>query len=207
MDKQCEIVQDLLPLYVDGACSPSSSEMIREHLMDCAACKKVYESLCASINDDALQTEMGGVVAKHGQRMKRRKILTIGVSVVLTLFLIFACVSLWPSSVDYGTSQIYSRQDMDEAVWLIKKQFNKWQGCKLYAISYTDDAFCQRELDYCNTLADEGVTYTQCIVFRMRFRSPILGGGAWNPNFVYDWSWYLARTDGGDWELLTWGAP
>ena len=32
MSKQCEIVQDLLPLYVDGACSEASAEMIKEHL-------------------------------------------------------------------------------------------------------------------------------------------------------------------------------
>ena len=207
MDKQCEIIQDLLPLYVDGACSPSSRDMIKEHMTSCTGCKTVYESLCASANEEVLQREMGSVVAKHGQRMKRKKMLTIAVSVMLTLCLLFACVSLWPYNVDYGTSQIYSKQDMDEAVRLIKKQFNKWQGCKLYSISYTDDAFCQRELGYCNTLADEGGTYTQCIVFRMRFRSPILGGGAWNANSVYDWSWYLARADGGDWELLTWGMP
>lgn len=207
MDKQCEIVQDLLPLYVDGACSPASTEMIQEHLLCCAKCRAVYDRLCADTGENMLKQEMGSVVAKHGQRMKRRKILTIGVSVLLTLCLIFACVRLWPSNIDYGSSQIYSRQDMDEAVRLIQKQFNKWRGCKLYSISYTDDAFCQRELDYCNSLADDGITYTQCIVFRTRFRSPVFGGGGWNANFVYNWSWYLARTDGGDWELLTWGAP
>lgn len=66
---------------------------------------------------------------------------------------------------------------------------------------------CERELDYCNTLADDGVVYDQCIVFRTSFRSPIFGGGAWNANFKYDWSWYLARTNNGEWELLTWGMP
>ena len=96
---------------------------------------------------------------------------------------------------------------MDEAITLIKDQFYSWEGCKLYAIYYTDDSFCQREVDYVNTLADDGVTYTECIVFRTRFRSPIFGGGAWNANFEYDWSWYLARTDGGEWDLLTWGMP
>ena len=30
MNRQCEIVQDLLPLYVDDICSPASREMIAE---------------------------------------------------------------------------------------------------------------------------------------------------------------------------------
>ena len=37
MDKQCEIVQDLLPLYVDSACSESSAAMVKEHMETCQA--------------------------------------------------------------------------------------------------------------------------------------------------------------------------
>ena len=102
---------------------------------------------------------------------------------------------------------MYSRQDMNEALKLVKDKSYSWNGCKLYSINYAGDEYCKRELDYCNTLAPEGMTYTECIVFRMRFRSPIFGGGAWNVNSEYDWSWYLARSEGGDWYLLTWGMP
>jgi len=31
-------------------------------------------------------------------------------------------------------------------------------------------------------------------------------GGAWEADKEYtDWQWWLAREEGGDWELLTWG--
>lgn len=206
MNKQCEILQDLLPLYVDGACSESSSKMIKEHLETCPECKALYEKLCAITGEDLLKAEMVGVVANHEKKAKKKRLLTVFASVVLTIVLIFTVISLWPASIDYGSSEIYSREDMNEAIDLIKDQFYSWKGCKLYSIYYTDDSFCQREVDYVNTLTDD-VVYTECIVFRTRFRSPIFGGGAWNPNFEYDWSWYLARTEGGEWELLTWGAP
>lgn len=206
MNKQCEIVQDLLPLYVDGACSESSSEIIKEHLETCPECKALYEKLCANTGEELLKAEMVGVVAKHEKKVKKKRFLTVIVSVALTIILIFTVINLWPASIDYGSSEIYSREDMNEAIALIKDKFYSWEGCKLYSIYYTDDSFCQREVEYVNTLTDD-VTYTECIVFRTRFRSPIFGGGAWNANFEYDWSWYLARTDGGEWELLTWGAP
>ena len=48
---------------------------------------------------------------------------------------------------------------------------------------------------------------TNALFLECNFDSPIFGGGGWNENFRYDWSWYLARTKGGEWELLTWGAP
>ena len=207
MNKQCEIVQDLLPLYVDGACSESSAAMVKEHLETCPECKTLYEKLCSDTGEGRLKAEMVGVVAKREKKVKKKRLLTIVASAVLTIVLIFTVINLWPASVDYGSSEIYSKEDMDEAITLIKDQFYSWEGCKLYSIYYTDDSFCQREIDYVNTLADDGVAYTECIVFRTRFRSPIFGGGAWNANFEYDWSWYLARTDGGEWELLTWGAP
>ena len=207
MDKQCEIVQDLLPLYVDGACSESSVAMVKEHLESCPECNTLYEKLCSDTGEGTLKAEMVGVVAKREKKVKKKRLLTIVASVVLTIVLIFTVINLWPASIDYGSSEIYSREDMDDAIKLIKDQFYSWEGCKLYSIYYTDDSFCQREIEYVNTLADDGVTYTECIVFRTRFRSPIFGGGAWNANFEYDWSWYLARTDGGEWDLLTWGMP
>lgn len=207
MNKQCEVVQDLLPLYVDGACSEASAEMIKEHLESCTDCNEIYQQLCSHTSEEILEKEKDRVIARHSQKIKRKRILAIITSVVLTLVVIFTCINLWPASIDYGTSAVYSHQDMNEAIDLIKEKFDSWDGCKLYSISYAGDDFCERELEYCNTLADDGVMYDECIVFRMRFRSPIFGGGAWNPNFEYDWSWYLARTQNREWELLTWGAP
>ena len=31
------------------------------------------------------------------------------------------------------------------------------------------------------------------------------GGGAWNANEEYTWAWWLVRSEGGDWKLMTWG--
>lgn len=205
MRNECNIIRDILPLYVENMVSDDTAAFIEDHLKKCAACRAELEQMKAP-DDFHMDTDI--VPLKNlKQKMAAKKILTIFSSVVLTLIIVFTCINLWPASIDYGTSDVYSRQDMNEAIDLIKEKFYSWDGCKLYSINYTDDNLCQRELEYCNTLAEEGVTYDECIVFRMQFRSPIFGGGAWNANFRYDWSWYLARTDGGEWELLTWGAP
>ena len=51
-----------------------------------------------------------------------------------------------------------------------------------------------------------GKNFTQCIEFLSDFHSPVEGGGAWEPDQEYtDWQWWLARTAGGDWELVSWG--
>ena len=41
----CEIIRDLLPLYVDDVCSEKSKDMIEEHLRGCEECRNYYEAL------------------------------------------------------------------------------------------------------------------------------------------------------------------
>lgn len=41
----CNIVKDLIPLYIDGCCSEESSKMIEAHMKDCADCKKLFDDM------------------------------------------------------------------------------------------------------------------------------------------------------------------
>ena len=39
MKQSCEIIKDLLPLYIDDACSAESKKSVEEHLQECIDCK------------------------------------------------------------------------------------------------------------------------------------------------------------------------
>ncbi len=108
--------------------------------------------------------------------------------------------------IDYGTSLLYTEEEMDEAIALIREEFDTWEGCELHSIRYAgDDCNSSENIEWLNELGD-GVEFTQCIEFVSSFHSPKMGGGAWNPDEEYTgWQWFLGRTDGGDWQLLTWG--
>lgn len=126
---------------------------------------------------------------------------------VLALILLIAPLSACGGdpAVFYGDSEIYSHRDIDKAADEVMDTFNSMRGCKMYSLTYAGDDVCKSELDYCNSLADDGVVYDQCLVFESVFRSPVRGGGAWESNEIYTWTWYLARTENGRWDLLTWG--
>ena len=100
--------------------------------------------------------------------------------------------------IDYGTSSIYTKDDMDEAIDVIKKQFSSFEGCELHSLSYTSDDACNNEdnIAWMNELEEANDN---------SFRSPKNGGGAWNANEEDTWSWWLARSEGGTWKLMTWG--
>lgn len=106
MNKQCEIVQDLLPLYVDGACSNASAEMIREHLSTCPGCSELYKQMRSHTNEDILTNERTGVLARHGRSVKKKRVLTIAVSVLVTFALLSALYLFVPGFTKLGNVYI-----------------------------------------------------------------------------------------------------
>ncbi len=68
MNKQCEIVQDLIPLYIDGACSEASAEMVKEHLKTCSACNDIYVKMSSDIGEGTLKAEAETVIKKHKRK-------------------------------------------------------------------------------------------------------------------------------------------
>ncbi|MDO4405166.1 MAG: hypothetical protein Q4C09_09030 [Atopobiaceae bacterium] len=112
--------------------------------------------------------------------------------------------------IDYGTSQLYTQADMDGAIDTIMAEFGNWKGCTMKRIAFTDDTTCTDNLAYANSLRKDGQPeFTQAIVFTSDFHSPSkeeAEGTAWEPDTDYvGYNWTLGRTDGGAWELLTWG--
>ena len=50
MNYPCEIIRDLLPLYIDGVCNHESRQAVEKHLTECEACRKYYESMKTSVS-------------------------------------------------------------------------------------------------------------------------------------------------------------
>lgn len=57
----CEIVRDLLPLYVDGMVSDVSKESIENHLEHCTDCKEIYHDMDFHLEMETPPTEVSDV--------------------------------------------------------------------------------------------------------------------------------------------------
>ena len=42
---KCEIIRDLIPLYLDKVCSEDSRKLVEEHLAECSECRKYMKEL------------------------------------------------------------------------------------------------------------------------------------------------------------------
>lgn len=49
MKISCNIIRDLLPLYVDNVLSEESTELVEAHIQECEMCKSYKESLCCEM--------------------------------------------------------------------------------------------------------------------------------------------------------------
>lgn len=92
MKYNCEIIKDLLPLYVDNICSNQTREIVEEHLNECADCRAYLKELKETIiieNSDDKAEEMTNVLKKLKNKIIKRNIVIAILNIfiiILTLF-------------------------------------------------------------------------------------------------------------------------
>ena len=111
-------------------------------------------------------------------------------------------------SYDYGNSSLYTREELEEAAVQVKNTFDTWEGCELHSLRYAgDECNTQENIDWLNSL-DKGAGYVQVAEFLSDFHSPVTSDEptAWNLDTEYtDYQWWLGRTFGGSWQLVSFG--
>lgn len=90
-NKECSIVKDLLPLYIDHVVSQDTENFVKEHLEQCESCKKEYDLLLQEITLSSnidLQKENIEILSKIKKKIKMKKILISIISILFTIFIL-----------------------------------------------------------------------------------------------------------------------
>lgn len=88
---ECEIIQDLLPLYYDDVCTSGSKQVVEKHLKTCKQCQKMYEELQNTTFDTMIQKESTGVIERH---VKREKTAAYKAGIIIALLLMIpVCIT------------------------------------------------------------------------------------------------------------------
>lgn len=96
---ECDVVQDLLPLYYDDACSLASKKMVEQHLMTCEKCKKTYDALKNTTIDTIMKNESEGILERHA---KKERNLAYKAGIVIALVLMIPVVITFIVSMSSG---------------------------------------------------------------------------------------------------------
>lgn len=102
-----------------------------------------------------------------------------------------------------GDSLMFTQAEIKDAMEVAMAHFQaEFEGCTLLTMEYSEEKSERSAPGWAETYgAGEG------IVLLSSFEVDDKGGdGSFNPGDTYhNWQWVLVRSDGGDWELKTWG--
>lgn len=83
----CNIIGDLLPLYVDGAVSEDTKKLVEEHLAECEECKKAAEDMGKELVlpvHETVRAAETSFLQKMKKTWQKRRIRTAVISVAVT---------------------------------------------------------------------------------------------------------------------------
>jgi hypothetical protein len=107
----CEVVKDLLPLYVDNIVSEESKKLVQEHLNGCEECRKYHRDLTG---ETILTTEIShndkDALKKIRKKIKGKRIKAACLSAIITIAIfagLFYGLIIRESYVSYEDSGLY----------------------------------------------------------------------------------------------------
>ena len=170
MKRECSLIRDLLPLYVEQMVSEESKKIIEEHLAQCPSCKKVYEEMTE--RELGMRPEMGendGSEAAESFRRfvkkeKRRERMKIAVSVVLSfglaIFLAFAIPAGILGAITLPLWITHTSEDISD---YDRGSFKGDSGFLIFPEEVREDRVTEYYYSYREGLFDEDVQlYLQC---------------------------------------------
>lgn len=126
--------------------------------------------------------------------------------VILILFSLLAgCAKGDVKNVEFviGESARYVETEIREAMDVATAHFKaEFEGCTLLTMEYSEEISDRSASGWAETYGTG-----EAIVLLSSFQVDDKGGdGSFNPGDTYrNWQWVLVRSNGGDWELKTWG--
>ncbi len=109
MNKQCDLVKDLLPLYVDGVVSEGSREMVAQHLQECEDCRSLERKIRDTYIEKLMDEDRAEILSRYASK-ERSIAWKIGVVCALLLFapLVLVCMVMVTgnTAADYGALPI-----------------------------------------------------------------------------------------------------
>lgn len=130
MKLSCNVIKDLLPLYVEKITSEDSDRLVEEHLAECVECteweQKLKEVALTDMGD--LESNHLKIVKKDMQKRKKNEIVFVALLVMLVLFITFSFLT---------KPQYISRKDSGVTIDVVKDNHiyinfsEKVTSCKL----------------------------------------------------------------------------
>lgn len=92
MKLNCNVIRDLLPLYVDQICSDESRELVDGHLSECAECSMLLQQMRSTEIEADLKSETENVILRQANFFKRKSAVVGAVIAGIFMIPILVCL-------------------------------------------------------------------------------------------------------------------
>lgn len=139
-DLDCEVIEDLLPSYIDQLTHDKTNQLIEEHLQNCFSCRKKYEEM--SLEDDCSSLEEIDYLKKIRKQNKKSFFKGfLSVLIVISLALVYvALIGGWKlNDVEIeGLGMNYLMDEDGTETYSYQGKINDDLSFKRYAINDHD---------------------------------------------------------------------
>lgn len=213
MKRECNIVRDLLPLYVENMASEETREFVEAHLSNCPECNEIYDSMLETKGDEKLGLDEKEEQNKEilpllivKRKLNKKRIVTSIIAVVISLVILLVAGTVAYSvidkhnkeaEIDYGESQRYSIEDRKAAVDdILNTIYAQGFGYDIISIRFAGDAACLEEWDQCREDSHFALEVDDCsnfMVFYIDMKTPAWSK-VWDSNTLYkNTKWAVAK--------------
>lgn len=130
----CDVIQDLMPSYIDGILSEDSKALVEEHMGTCQECRKMLEIMKEEQGKEQNQMRLfAATLKKIRKKLIVRRVLTATVAVILTLIVAAAGYNHWYFNEKYMTLEDSGMYVKDNCLYSSNNLINRMK------VQYTED--------------------------------------------------------------------
>lgn len=89
--KNCELIRDLLPLYIDDVCSPASREAVDAHISECADCSGLLRKMRDNGIEKNLKSEKNNAIRNQTKKLRRAGAVAGSVITAILMIPVLTC--------------------------------------------------------------------------------------------------------------------
>ena len=114
--KECEIIKDLLPSYIEGLTSNVTNEYISSHIDSCNECAKIYEDMKKDFyNQEGKEEQSINFLKKHKKKLNILRFLVV-ILLLISLGISIYAAKLFRSNFEGTQKMLYNTiHDLEEA--------------------------------------------------------------------------------------------
>lgn len=145
-ERDCKIVQDLLPNYIEKLTNEETNKFVEEHLKNCKDCKEIYDNMKKEIKTDTKTTEKKKVQFLKKYRNKLR-VLEIIILIIVMAFVVntgrkmYIIADLNKKAQEYVNSTNYHRvtYSLDKGNYTKSEVYSLGDKKKVILTNLTDE--------------------------------------------------------------------